>query len=176
MRPTFEAIAGAQGYQQSNPSVLAVAALLGSLQIFKDAGLMPALRARSEVLTGALWRLLTGLDGLYVPLEDVAARTSTRPGFTIITTPAHPATEAERAAQRGAQLSLLFLPAGSEVMREVSKKLGGFGVLGDTREPDVIRLAPAPLYNSLRDCEKAAMYLKRALEEVTAELESEQKA
>ncbi|KAF7969031.1 hypothetical protein HWV62_28652 [Athelia sp. TMB] len=174
MRPTFEAIAGAQGFQQSNPSVLAVAALLGSLQVFQAAGLMPAVRARSEALTGALWRLLTGLDGWYVPLADAAARTA-RPGFTIITTPAGAATEEERAAQRGAQLSLLFLPAGGEVMHQVSRKLGGFGVLGDTREPDVIRLAPAPLYNSLRDCERAAGYLKRALEEVTAEWESERK-
>lgn len=159
MPDRFAAIPGAQGYQQSNPSVLAVASLLGSLQVIKEAGMVPALRARSVQLTAHLEARLTQ-SPYYVPLAQVAAKypseaKNTSPGFTIITS-SDPET-------RGAQLSLLFLPAGAEVMRQVSKGLTSYGVLGDSREPDVIRLAPAPLYNSLRDCERAAAYLDEIL-------------
>lgn len=101
-------------------------------------------------------------SAFYVPLGEVATRypqgsesASTNPGFTIIT-PDDP-------ESRGAQLSLLFLPKGSEVMRRVFKGLSSYGVVGDEREPDVIRLTPAPLYNSLDDCERAATYLEDVL-------------
>ena len=61
-----------------------------------------------------------------------------------------------------AQLSLLFLPIGLGVMRNIFDALVKEGVIGDEREPDVIRLAPTPLYNTLKDCEHAAESLERA--------------
>lgn len=161
MPSTFSAIPGAQGYQQSNASVLAMAPLLGSLQIFNEVGMMPAVRERSLKLTGYLEMRLVQ-SAFYVPLDEVAtkyprgsASASTNPGFTIIT-PNDP-------EFRGAQLSLLFLPTGSEVMRRVFKGLSSYGVIGDEREPDVIRMAPTPLYTSIDDCERAATYLEAVL-------------
>ncbi|KAF8894549.1 pyridoxal phosphate-dependent transferase [Infundibulicybe gibba] len=161
MPPQFSPVRGAQGFQQSNPSVLALAALLGSLQIFKDVGMMPALRERSLKLTAALEKMLTG-SRYFVPLNEVGKKYqqqnsgTVRPGFTIIT-PSDP-------SARGAQLSLLFLPTGSDVMRTVFAALMKYGVVGDEREPDVIRLAPIPLYNSIKDCEDAMLYLDKVFE------------
>lgn len=123
--------------------------------------MIPAVRERSIKLTGYLERRLVQ-SAFYVTLGKVAtkypqgsASALIDPGFTIIT-PADP-------ESRGAQLSLLFLPAGSEVMRSVFKGLSSYGILGDEREPDVIRLAPTPLYNSLDDCERAATCLEKVL-------------
>lgn len=151
MPPKFSPIDGAQGFQQSNPSPIIVGSLLGSLQVFKKAGMMGPLRERSVELTRVLESLLKQSQ-YYVPVEDVSK--TTRRGFTIIT-PSEP-------SQRGAQLSLLFLPTGSEVMRTVFKFFTEHGVIGDEREPDVIRLAPTPLYNRLKDCEQAAGVLEEA--------------
>jgi kynureninase len=161
MPPTFSAIPGAQGYQQSCPPAFATVSLLGSLQVIKDVGMMPALRERSVKITGYLETRLVQ-SKFYVPPAEVASRyaagakSSSTPGFTIIT-PSDP-------ESRGAQLSLLILPSGSGVMQQVSADLSSYGVIADKREPDVIRLAPTPLYNSLEDCERAASYLDRALQ------------
>jgi len=163
MPPKFSPIVGAQGFQQSNPSILAVASLLGSLQLFKEAGMMKPLRERSIQLTLMLESLLMR-SKYFVPVDDVShrygAESSKQVGFTIIT-PTDP-------LQRGAQLSLLFLPVGSGVMKRVFDTLCQYGVIGDEREPDVIRLAPAPLYNSENDCREAASYLEKALDKVIA--------
>ncbi|EDR14797.1 uncharacterized protein LACBIDRAFT_305901 [Laccaria bicolor S238N-H82] len=154
MPSKFSPIPGAQGFQQSNPCVLAVASLLGSLQVVKEAGMMPALRGRSLQLTTALESFLVK-SKYFVPLDRVSNSTDfAKPGFTIITPTKHSA--------RGAQLSLLFLPTGSGVMRKIFDALVKEGVIGDEREPDVIRLAPTPLYNTLKDCEHAAESLERA--------------
>ena len=153
MPPKFSPIKGAQGFQQSNPSPILVASLLGSLQIFKKAGMMGPLRERSVELTGALERLLKQSQ-YFVPTDQVL--NNTRRGFTIITP--------SETSQRGAQLSLLFLPTGSEVMRTVFKYFTENGVVGDEREPDVIRLAPTPLYNTLKDCEAAVAILEKAFD------------
>lgn len=165
MPPTFSPIRGAQGFQQSNPSVLSVAALLGSLQVFQQAGMMPALRARSVALTTHLEQLLKS-SNRYVDPKYAVARYGKgaelsggggepggekKPGFTIIT-PDDP-------NSRGAQLSLLILPPGQGVMQQVADGLKSYGVIGDERRPDVIRLAPAPLYNVVEDCERAAAIL-----------------
>jgi len=161
MPPTFSAITGARGYQQSCPSALAIASLLGSLQLIKDVGMMPTLRDRSIKVTGYLETRLVQ-SKFYVPPAEVASRyppgseSSSPPGFTIIT-PGDP-------ESRGAQLSLLILPSGSGVMQRVAADLSSYGVIGDKREPDVIRLSPTPLYNSLQDCERAASYLDNILE------------
>ncbi|KDR81523.1 hypothetical protein GALMADRAFT_239525 [Galerina marginata CBS 339.88] len=157
MPPKFSPIKGAQGFQQSNPSALAVGALLGSLRVFKKAGMMEPLRERSLQLTGALEKLLKR-SKYYVPSSDLAQK-GTKPGFTIITP--------EDASQRGAQLSLLFLPVGSGTMQLVYDYLSKNGVIGDEREPDVIRLAPAPLYNTLKDCEHAAEVLDKVLDHIS---------
>jgi kynureninase len=161
MPPTFSAITGAQGYQQSNPSALATASLLGSLRVFKDVGMMPVIRERSIKVTGYLETRLVQ-SKFYVPLAEVGSRypsgskSSSIPGFTIIT-PSDP-------ESRGAQLSLLILPSGSGVMQQVSADLASYGVIGDKRQPDVIRLAPTPLYNSFEDCDRAASYLDKILQ------------
>ena len=156
MPSTFSPIKGAQGFQQSNPCVLAVASLRGSLKVFKSVGMMQPIRERSIQLTGAFEGLLKA-SRFFVPLEQTeqVLKGVIQPRFTIIT-PSEP-------KRRGAQLSLLFLPAGSSMMRTVLKYLSDHGVIGDEREPDVIRLSPAPLYNTLADCERAVQVLDKVL-------------
>ncbi len=126
MGPDFVPTPGAEGWQLSNPPILGLAPLRGSLELFERAG-MQALRARSEHLTGYLEDLIRAR------LLEV---------LTIVT-PDDP-------AQRGAQLSLR-VAGGRERGRELFKYLSDRGVLGDWREPDIIRISPAPLYNSHAD-------------------------
>ncbi|KAI0780796.1 kynureninase [Trametes elegans] len=156
MPPVFKAIRGAQGFQQSNPSVLAVVSLLGALDVLADAGGLPVVRARSELLTGYLDALLHQSPFHAPPARAFAAAEEV--GFTIITP--------EHAAARGAQLSLVFLPTGRGVMQRVQAGLEARGVVGDARKPDVIRLAPAPLYNTFEDVERAVKVLDEVLAEV----------
>lgn len=178
MPPLFDPIRGAQGFQQSNPDILSCASLLGSLQIFKRAGMLPVLRRRSEQLTGAFSDELSRSPHYNAAAEvvmkygpsagfgDISVSDSERsekrydesPRFTIIT-PLEP-------AERGAQLSLFFLPPGKGVMQRVFDGLKAFGVVGDERKPDVIRLAPTPLYNSREDCMRAVRALNTVLDEL----------
>lgn len=167
MPPDFDPIPGAQGFQQSNPSILALAALQGSLEIFKSVG-MPAVRERSIRLTGYLETLLVQ-SPYFVPVEHVEARygedgkhaNAGKPkiGFTIITP--------RETGSRGAQLSLLMLPQLSGVMEKVFAVLQNYGVIGDERQPDVLRLSPTPLYNTPDDCKRAAAYLNLAIESLS---------
>ncbi|KAJ4488102.1 pyridoxal phosphate-dependent transferase [Lentinula aciculospora] len=157
MPPKFSPINGAGGFQQSNPSILAIASLLGSLQTFKKAGMMVALRKRSIELTNHLERLLFQSKH-FVHLKDMSTRDQGKPGFTIIT-PHDP-------KDRGAQLSLLFLPTGTGVMQKIFELLQSYGVIGDERQPDVIRLAPVHLYSNEADCEAAAKFLDIAFDEL----------
>jgi len=118
----FTPQAGAAAWQLSNPPVLAMAALKGSLDIFHQVG-MPALRRKSLALTGFLHRLLSSAD----------------PPVKIIT-PAD-------AEQRGCHLSLLVPGgAGDHVLRLAER-----GFICDAREPDLLRVAPVPLYNTFND-------------------------
>jgi kynureninase len=123
MEPTFQPIRGAEGWQLSNPSILSMAALRASMDIFDEAG-MERLRAKSEMLTGYLEFLLE-----QKPHE----------GFAIIT-PRDP-------ADRGAQLSLQITKNG----RAICDRLTQQGLICDWREPDILRVAPVPLYNSFLD-------------------------
>jgi kynureninase len=123
MPPDFDAIPGAEGWQLSNPSILSAAALRASLDIFDEAT-MPCLRAKSELLTGYLEFLL-----------DQASSKS----FSIITP--------RDRAHRGAQLSLRVGKNG----RAVYDALARAGIICDWREPDVMRVAPVPLYNTFLD-------------------------
>ena len=127
MAPEFVPSAGAEGWQLSNPPVLALAPLRASLEQFDRAGSMAVLRAKSEKLTGFLDSLVRRRLG------DVLE----------IITPAEP-------ARRGAQLSLR-VAGGRERGRELFDYLRDTGILGDWREPDVIRISPAPLYNRYSD-------------------------
>jgi kynureninase len=126
MPDRFVPLAGAEGWQVSNPPVLAAAPLIASLDVFGRAG-MPALREKSLRLTGYLERLLR----------------STLPDAVEILTPA-------TADDRGCQLSLR-LRRSAEDARHVHEALTRHGVACDWREPDVIRVAPVPLYNTFTD-------------------------
>lgn len=126
MGPEFVPMAGAEGWQLSNPPVLGLAPLLASLEIYDEAG-MGRLRDKSLKLTGYLEFLLQ--ERLEEEIE--------------ILTPADP-------ARRGCQLSLR-LHKGRDTARRVFERLEEAGVTGDWREPDVIRVAPVPLYNSYSD-------------------------
>ncbi|CCM06225.1 uncharacterized protein FIBRA_08471 [Fibroporia radiculosa] len=159
MPPQFARIRGAQGFQQSNPSVLATAALLGALQVFERAGGMGPVRARSVRMTGYLEALLRQ-SAFWVSAGE-GMRPARRVGVAVIT-PTEP-------AERGAQLSLLFLPTGRGVMPRVLEGLSAHGVVGDSRKPDVIRLAPCVLYNTWEDVERAVSVLEQVLEQIDSE-------
>ncbi|KAK9322426.1 pyridoxal phosphate-dependent transferase [Lipomyces orientalis] len=133
---------GAAGFQLSNPSVLDTIALLGSLSVFRKYT-MKALRAKSVALTGYLETLLL-------------SRFPDKP-FLIIT-PSEP-------DQRGAQLSLAFADG---MMDEVNQVLQENGVTCDERKPDVIRVAPTPLYNSFEDVWVFVSQLRKAVDVVVA--------
>lgn len=138
MGPDFAPIPGAEGWQLSNPPVLGMAALLASLEIFTEAG-MSRLREKSLALTGLLETRL-----------DESLR-----GKVEILTPASP-------ARRGCQLSLR-LRKGTGAGRQVFARLGDAGMVCDWREPDVIRVAPVPLYNRFADVERFVAALEVAL-------------
>ena len=126
MGPDFVPTSGADGWQLSNPPILGLAPLRASLDQFTRTG-MEALRAKSERLTGYLESLIRA------HLADVLQ----------IVTPR----ETER---RGAQLSLR-VAGGRAQGRALFEHLSTNGILGDWREPDVIRISPAPLYNTHAD-------------------------
>lgn len=126
MGPEFKPTPGADGWQLSNPPILALAPLRVSLDLFASAGL-PALRAKSQLLTGYL-------EG------QVQARL---PNVLEIVTPAE-------SARRGCQLSLR-VRGGRDQGRALFEYLMAQGIVGDWREPDVIRISPVPLYNRFSD-------------------------
>ena len=126
MGPDFVPTPGAEGWQLSNPPILALAPLRASLDLFDRVG-MPALRAKSLRLTGYLEALIDA------HLGDILE----------VLTPKMP-------AHRGCQLSIR-VRGGHEQGRALFGYLSDNGVLGDWREPDVIRISPAPLYNTHED-------------------------
>ncbi|AGO13771.1 AaceriAGL098Wp [[Ashbya] aceris (nom. inval.)] len=156
MRTEYDPLPDALGFRQSNPSVLDVAALRASLEVFESFGGMERVRARSVALTGYLYELLTQ-STFYCP--EVGGDGV---GFTILT-PADP-------AERGAQLSLLFWPHSDDpsvdTMTRVFVDLRQHGVLGDERHPDVIRLTPCALYNTFAEVFESVQLLNAALERV----------
>ncbi|MEO6079332.1 MAG: kynureninase [Steroidobacteraceae bacterium] len=122
MEPGFVPAADAAAWQVSNPPVFSAAPLLASLRLFEAAGL-PALRAKSLQMTGLL---LEQIDGRFSSqLQCITPRQDSR---------------------RGCQLSMR-LYAGREAGRRVFEDLGASGVVADWREPDILRIAPVPLYN-----------------------------
>jgi kynureninase len=127
MGPEFEATPGADGWQLSNPPILALAPLRVSLEIFHRASIAK-LRAKSLALTGWLAALIEREAGNVLE----------------VVTPSDP-------AQRGCQLSLR-VKGPRDAGRSLFEHLNAGGIVGDWREPDVIRVAPTPLYNRHADC------------------------
>ena len=134
MNPEFSPIKGAAGYQLSNPNVFATVSLLASLQIFEKAE-MKALRLKSIAMGKYFYSLVSEMDKVD------------------IITPNDP-------AKRGCQFSLKFEP---ERMQQVFKFLKNNGVICDERKPNVIRVAPVPLYNTFNDILKFAGLLKKGI-------------
>ncbi len=140
MDDTFDPPPTADAWQMSNPPIFSMTPVQVSLEIFDRVG-MPALRERSLRLTAYLRSLL----------EEVIAESPA--GAMNIVTPAED-------ARHGCQLSVRFqadIHHLAEVLRDED------GVIADTRNPDIIRFAPVPLYSSYLDCWRAAEALKRHL-------------
>lgn len=135
MEKGFVPMPGAAGWQLSNAQIFSFAAHKAALDIFQEAG-MPALRRKSEALTAYLEYLLGELNHQGLPLHVI--------------TPSDP-------AQRGCQLSVVAGPQG----RSLFDFLTAHGVVCDWREPDVIRLAPVPLYNRFQDVHALYQLLKQ---------------
>ena len=125
MEPRFEAEAGVAAWQISNPPILSAAPLIASLELFQAAR-MERLRAKSVALTGFLEQLLQPLQSSVQLITPAAVES------------------------RGCQLSIRILGGGRRG-RRVLDRLTELDVICDWREPDVIRVAPIPLYNSFED-------------------------
>ncbi|MBI3239340.1 MAG: kynureninase [Flavobacteriia bacterium] len=138
MEPGFKPMEGAEGWQLSNAPVISMAAHWASLEIFDEVG-MERLNEKTVLLTGYLEFIL----------DELTAKYKDQCRFEIITP--------REKTRRGAQLSILVHGKGKALFDALSAN----GVVADWREPNVIRVAPAPLYNSFED----VYYLGKLLEE-----------
>ena len=125
MEPDFIPIPTAESWQMSNAPVLSMAAHRAALDLFDEAG-MPRLIEKSKALTDFTAELL----------EEILQQPGKEGMFSVITPEA-----------RGAQLSLLFHRDGRKMFDHLTTR----GIMADWREPDVIRIAPVPLYNTFQD-------------------------
>jgi len=137
MRKGFRPMPGIDGWQVSNVPVFQGAAHLASLEIFQEAGIK-ALRKKSVALTSYLEFILKELD----PLENTIK----------IITPNNP-------DERGCQLSLFMKQNGKKIFTQLKKH----GVIADWREPNVIRIAPVPLYNTFEEVFRFGEIIKKFL-------------
>ena len=135
MRDEFDQLPGAEGWQLSNPPILSMAAIRASLDVIKQAS-FDQLCEKSKLLTGYFEFLINQLNN-----KDIK-----------IITPSDP-------NQRGCQLSIQVKNAD----KSLYDKLTNAGVITDWREPDVIRCAPIPLYNSFQDVYNMVERLKQLL-------------
>jgi len=139
MENTFDPMQGAEGWQLSNAPVMGMAVLKASLDIFDEAGIHE-LRTKSLKLTSYLEFIFNDVVNEF-------------PGIQLqIITPSDP-------EQRGAQLSIKLIGTDKSFFDKLTKA----GVISDFRSPDVIRLAPAPLYNSFEDVYQFGLTLHRLL-------------
>ena len=143
MAPGFDAQQGAEGWQVSTPPIMLMALHKASLDIFEEAGGLPVIRAKSELLTGYLEFLINAIN-----LKNGKEL------FKIIT-PKEP-------NKRGGQLSVVCTGDAKGIFNYLSKN----GVVGDWREPNVIRLSPVPLYNSFADVFNAGRILAGSVENI----------
>ena len=137
MKKGFDPSPNADGWQLSNAPVLLLAAHMASLNIFEKAGI-DELRKKSVALTGFLEFLLRELNK-----DDETVQ---------IITPSNP-------GERGSQLSLFITNGNKEVFNAIHRR----GVIADWREPNVIRIAPAPLYNTFEEVFQFVEILKEEL-------------
>ena len=135
MDDNFIPIKGAEGWQLSNPPIFQMASLRASLEIFEEAG-MDNLRKKSNKLTSYMEFLLNEIQDKRIS----------------IITPTNP-------DERGCQLSIRVESADKSLFDDITEK----GIIADWREPDVIRVAPVPLYNSFLDVYKFVEILKDCL-------------
>jgi len=135
MRQPFDVIPGAEGWQLSNPPILSMAAIKASLDMFKEVG-MDAIRRKSVKLTGYFEFLINEFENDKIK----------------IITPANP-------KERGCQLSIQMKDAD----KKLHQKLTRANIITDWREPDVIRCAPVPLYNTFQDVYHMVEKLKMIL-------------
>ncbi|MCD9185139.1 MAG: kynureninase [Pyrinomonadaceae bacterium] len=135
MDDKFIPMRGAEGWQLSNPPIFQLAALRASLDIFEEAG-MKNLREKSVKLTNYLEFLLNEIHDERIGI--ITPRDS---------------------KDRGCQLSIRVKNSDKTLFKAISEQ----GVIADWREPDVIRVAPVPLYNSFSDVWKFAEILKDCL-------------
>ncbi len=142
MPEKFIPVKGADAWQLSNAPVFSMAPLMVSLNIFAEAG-MQNLSAKSRQLTGYLEFLIAEINNKHNAIKVLT-----------------PANEKER----GCQLSLVMNKNGKKVFQVLSEN----GVVADWREPDVIRVAPVPLYNSFEDVYHLGLMLKQAIEKFGA--------
>ena len=132
MANDYDSAATAEDWQISTPTILAMAAINASLQLFAKVG-MAALRAKSEALTGYLYYLLTQ---------------NHLPNIMVLTP--------SEASQRGCQLSLLMVNGSKGLFTYLTAN----NVIADWREPNVIRLAPVPLYNTFTEVYEVVELIK----------------
>lgn len=140
MAQGFKPAHGAEGWQVSTSPILLMAAHKAALDIFEKAGGLEKLRQKSILLTGFLEYLIHEIN-----------RKHSEALFNIIT-PSDPNI-------RGCQLSIICKRNGKAIFKYLAEK----GVIGDWREPNVIRVSPVPLYNSFKDVYRAATYLDLSL-------------
>jgi kynureninase len=133
MAPTLSPLDTADAWAVSNPPILAMAPVLASLRIFDEVG-MEALRAKSVRLTGYLESLLDQAGAQFITPRDPD--------------------------RRGAQLSVRIPGDAADVTAQLRSR---HAVIADSRKPDVLRLAPAPLYTTFHDCWRAAAALATVL-------------
>ena len=139
MEPDFDPVHGADGWQVSNLPILSLAPYLASVEMFAEVG-MDKLIAKRNLITSYLEFILHEIDK---ELEGA--------DFEILT----PSNQEER----GCQLSVYLHGQGRELFDRLMKN----GVITDWREPNVIRLAPAPFYCSFEDMYEFGQILKRLI-------------
>lgn len=139
MEPQFDPVHGANGWQISNLPILSMAPYLASIELFSEVG-MPSLIAKRNLLTAYLEFVLHEID-----------KETPNTQFEIITP--------ENQEERGAQLSVYLHGQGKELFNYLMKN----GVITDWREPNVIRLAPVPLYCSFEDMYEFGQILKAGI-------------
>ncbi|GAA4290224.1 kynureninase [Aestuariibaculum suncheonense] len=137
MRDEFDQLPGAEGWQLSNPPILSMAAIRASLDLFNEVGI-EKLTEKSKKLTGYFEFLINELNNQHIK----------------IITP-------KNSKERGCQLSIQVKNAD----RTLHNKLTEAGIICDWREPDVIRCAPTPFYNSFEDVYRMVEILKSILNE-----------
>jgi kynureninase len=141
MEPGFEPMPGAEGWQLSNAPVLGMAVQLASLEIFEEAG-MDRIGAKRDLMTAFTEFVI----------EDISEKNKEKCTFELITP--------KDKTQRGAQLSIQAKGQGKALFNALSD----LGVVADWREPNVIRIAPVPLYNSYEDCYWFGHLLEQAIQ------------